>query len=54
MLNGIHGHQDIESVLFRPHHTIGDGLDPLGRSDRGPAVLLHDDGHAGETSVREP
>ena len=41
-------------VLLGADHPVGDGLDPLGRADRGSAVLLHDDGHAERASVRGP
>ena len=45
LAHGAHHHHHLVPGAAGPGHVVGDGPDPVGVADRGPAELLHDQGH---------
>ena len=45
LAHGAHHDDDVVALTARPGDVVGDGPDAVGVADRGPAELLHDQGH---------
>ena len=52
LAHGAHHDDHLGALAHGPGDVLGDRADPVGVADRGPAVLLHHEGHPVEPSWR--